>query len=81
MTVPTHVSAVFSYSEGYFALEGMKNLSCLGRQKRFLSCERVTKRSRIEVKVIKSSVSAPFEKLEFGDYFFDCSVHQSLVLQ
>ena len=25
MTVPTHVSAVFSYSEGYFAPEGMKN--------------------------------------------------------
>ena len=28
-------------------------------------CLKVTKRSRIEVKVSKSSVSAPFERLEF----------------
>ena len=43
----------------------IETLSCLGRQKRFLSCESVTKRSGIAVKVSKSSVSAPFEKLEF----------------
>ena len=33
-------------------------------------CERATKRSRIEVKVNKSSVSAPFDKLEFAYLFF-----------
>ena len=35
MTVSTHVSAVFSYSEGYFALKARKNIFCLGRQKMF----------------------------------------------
>ncbi len=35
MTVLTHVSAVFSYSEGYFALKARKNIFCLGRQKMF----------------------------------------------
>ena len=30
-------------------------------------CLKVTKRSRIEVKASKSSVSAPFEKLEFTE--------------
>ena len=33
-------------------------------------CLKVTKRSRIEVKVSKSSVSAPFDKLEFAYLFF-----------
>ena len=37
MTVPTPVSAALSYIEGYFDPKSMKNLSCLGRQKRFLS--------------------------------------------
>ena len=30
-----------------------------------LLCERVTKRSRIEVRVSKSSATVPFDKLEF----------------
>ena len=35
-TVPTPVSAVFSYIEGCLPLNAWKNLSCRGRQKRFL---------------------------------------------
>ena len=45
-----------------------RTLTCPCRQKRVLLCERVTKRSRIEVKVSKSSVTALFDKLEFVDY-------------
>ena len=41
-----------------------------GRQKRFLFCQRVTKGRRIKVKVSKSSVSAPFDKLEFYLFFY-----------
>lgn len=55
ITVPAPVSAIFSYMGGYFAPIYIKNLSCPGRQKRFLSYQRVTKPSRIEVIVRKSS--------------------------
>ena len=34
VTVPTPALAVFSYIKGYFASKSMKNLLCLGRQKR-----------------------------------------------
>ena len=54
-----------------------RTLTCLCRQKRVLLCERVTKRSRIEVKVSKSSVTALFDKLEFI-WKILLSIHQEI---
>ena len=45
-----------------------KNISSQTQKRLTAFCERVTKRSRIEVKVSKSSVTALFDKLEFVDY-------------
>ncbi|MGM9647295.1 MAG: hypothetical protein ACI3YH_04095 [Eubacteriales bacterium] len=44
MTVPTPVSAVFAYIEGYFAPESKKKPLLSGRQKRLLSCQEVAKK-------------------------------------
>ena len=47
-----------------------KKHSFIRQTKECFSCERVTKRSRVKVKVSKSSVTALFDKLEFGGHLF-----------